>query len=158
MIRYTLRCERKHTFESWFQDSSTYDAQVARKLVSCPVCSSVKIEKAIMAPRIVSKKGRERAEPVPATAAPAESPASGSTPLLMAQERELRTKLKELRDHIVKNADNVGEQFPNEARKMHYGDIEHRPIYGEASPEEAKSLIDEGVEVSPLPVLPEDRN
>jgi len=158
MIRYTLRCERKHTFESWFQDSSTYDAQVARKLVSCPVCSSVKIEKAIMAPRIVSKKGRERAEPVPATAAPAESPASGSTPLLMAQERELRTKLKELRDHIVKNADNVGEQFPNEARKMHYGDIEHRPIYGEASPEEARSLIDEGIEVSPLPVLPEDRN
>ena len=158
MIRYTLRCERKHTFESWFQDSSTYDAQVARKLVSCPVCSSVKIEKAIMAPRIVSKKGRERAEPVPATAAPAESPASGSTPLLMAQERELRTKLKELRDHIVKNTDNVGEQFPNEARKMHYGDIEHRPIYGEASPEEARSLIDEGIEVSPLPVLPEDRN
>jgi len=158
MIRYTLRCERKHTFESWFQDSSTYDVQVARKLVSCPVCSSVKIEKAIMAPRIVSKKGRERAEPVPATAAPAESPASGSTPLLMAQERELRTKLKELRDHIVKNADNVGEQFPNEARKMHYGDIEHRPIYGEASPEEARSLIDEGIEVSPLPVLPEDRN
>jgi len=163
MIRYKLRCERKHTFESWFQDSSTYDAQVARKLVNCPVCSSVKIEKAIMAPRIVSKKGRERAEPVPATpapatAAPAESTASGSTPLLMAQERELRTKLKELRDHIVKNADNVGEQFPNEARKMHYGDIEHRPIYGEASPEEARSLIDEGIEVSPLPVLPEDRN
>jgi len=158
MIRYTLRCERKHTFESWFQDSSTYDVQVARKLVSCPVCSSVKIEKAIMAPRIVSKKGRERAEPVPATAAPAESPASGSTPLLMAQERELRTKLKELRDHIVKNADNVGEQFPNEARKMHYGEIEHRPIYGEASPEEARALIEEGVEVSPLPVLPEDRN
>ena len=163
MIRYTLRCERKHTFESWFQDSSTYDAQVARKLVSCPVCSSVKIEKAIMAPRIVSKKGRERAEPVPATpapatAAPAESAASGSTPLLMAQERELRAKLKELRDHIVKNADNVGERFANEARAMHYGDKEHRPIYGEASPEEARSLIDEGIEVSPLPVLPEDRN
>ena len=163
MIRYTLRCERKHTFESWFQDSSTYDAQVARKLVSCPVCSSVKIEKAIMAPRIVSKKGRERAEPVPATPAPATaapgvSAGCGWTALLMAQERELRTKLKELRDHIVKNADNVGEQFPNEARKMHYGDIEHRPIYGEASPEEARSLIDEGIEVSPLPVLPEDRN
>ena len=69
---------------------------------------------------------------------------------MMAQERELRAKLKELRDHIVKNADNVGERFPNEARKMHYGDIEHRPIYGEASPEEARALIDEGVEVAPL--------
>jgi len=166
MIRYALRCERDHTFESWFQDSSAYEQQVKRKLVSCPVCDSVMIEKAIMAPRIVRKKGRERAEPAaapapaPAPAAPPETPAAtaGATPLMMAQERELRAKLKELRDHIVKNADNVGEKFPNEARKMHYGEIEHRPIYGEASPEEAKSLIDEGVEVSPLPVLPEDRN
>jgi hypothetical protein len=160
MIRYTLRCEREHNFESWFQNSGAYDSQVKRKLVSCPVCESVKIEKAIMAPRIVGKKGRERTEPVATPAAPAaEAPvAAGSTPLLMAQERELRAKIKELRDHIVKNADNVGEKFPNEARKMHYGEIEHRPIYGEASPEEAKSLIDEGVEVSPLPVLPDDRN
>jgi hypothetical protein len=160
MIRYSLHCERDHAFESWFQDSSAYDAQVKRKLVSCPVCSSVKIEKAIMAPRIVGKKGRERLEPAQAAvAAPAETPAAAtSTPLMMAQERELRAKLKELRDHIVKNADNVGGQFPNEARKMHYGDIEHRPIYGEASPEEARSLVDEGIEVSPLPVLPEDRN
>jgi hypothetical protein len=161
MIRYSLRCERDHTFESWFQDSAAYDLQVKRKLVSCPACDSVKIEKAIMAPRIVGKKGRERAEPVPAPAPAVEAPATpapGSTPLLMAQERELRAKLKELRDHIVKNADNVGEKFPNEARKMHYGEIEHRPIYGEASPEEAKSLVDEGVEVSPLPVLPDDRN
>jgi hypothetical protein len=164
MIRYALRCERGHTFESWFQDSSAFDAQVKRKLVSCPACDSVKIEKAIMAPRVVAKKGRQRAEPAPVPAtpapapAPAESPAATPTPLLMAQERELRAKLKELRDHIVKNADNVGERFPNEARKMHYGDIEHRPIYGEASPDEARALIDEGVEVSPLPVLPDDRN
>ena len=161
MIRYTLRCDRDHTFESWFQDSAAYDTQVKRRLVGCPVCDSVKIEKAIMAPRIVSKKGRAEPAPVPAPAPAAEAPAAptpGATPLLMAQERELRAKLKELRDHIVKNADNVGEKFPNEARKMHYGEIEHRPIYGEASPEEAKSLIDEGVEVSPLPVLPDDRN
>jgi len=159
MIRYALHCEHDHAFESWFQDSSAYDTQVKRKLVSCPVCNSVKIEKAIMAPRIVGRKGRERAEsavPAPVPAAP--EAAAGPTPLVMAQERELRAKLKELRDHIVKNADNVGERFPNEARKMHYGEIEHRPIYGEASPEEAKSLIEEGVEVSPLPVLPEDRN
>ena len=160
MIRYALRCERDHTFESWFKSSSTYELQVKRKLVSCPVCNSVNVEKAIMAPQIVSKRGREKAnpEPTPAPApAPAETPATGPT-LLMAQERELRAKLKELRDHIVKNADNVGERFPTEARKMHYGDIEHRPIYGEASPEEARALIDEGVEVSPLPVLPDDRN
>ena len=169
MIRYALRCERDHNFESWFQDSAAYDQQVKRKLVSCPVCESVSIEKAIMAPRIVSRKGRERAEQVraeqvrteqvaPPTAPETVPAAPEATPLVMTQERELRAKLKELRDHIVKNADNVGDKFPNEARKMHYGDIEHRPIYGEASPEEAKSLIDEGVEVSPLPVLPEDRN
>ena len=162
MIRYALRCERDHTFESWFQTSSAFEQQVKRKLVSCPVCNSVKVEKAIMAPQIVSKKGRREADvpspqPQPQPAADP-APAQGSTPLLMAQERELRVKLKKLRDHIVKNADNVGEQFPNEARKMHYGEIEHRPIYGEASPEEARALIDEGVEVSPLPVLPDDRN
>ena len=156
MIRYALQCERGHAFESWFQGSSAYESQVKRKLVTCPACGSAKIEKAIMAPQIVSKKGRESAERVPAAPADAATPAS--TPLLMAQERELRAKIKELRDHIVKTADNVGERFPNEARKMHYGDIEHRPIYGEASPDEARALIDEGVEVTPLPVLPDDRN
>jgi hypothetical protein len=157
MIRYNLRCDRGHAFESWFQSSSAYESQEKRELVSCPACGSVKVERAIMAPQIVSKKRGNSAAPSPA-AAPAEVAAPASTPLMMAQERELRAKLKELRDHIVKNADNVGERFPNEARKMHYGDIEHRPIYGEASPEEARSLIDEGVEVSPLPVLPDDRN
>jgi hypothetical protein len=157
MIRYALRCDHDHAFESWFQSSSAYDSQVKRKLVSCPTCGSMKVEKAIMAPRIVGKKGRERAAPT--SSEPTETlPQATSTPLVMAQERELRAKLKELRDHIVKNADNVGESFPNEARKMHYGEIEHRPIYGEASPDEARALIDEGVEVSPLPVLPEDRN
>ncbi|ODM72231.1 DUF1178 family protein [Bradyrhizobium elkanii] len=156
MIRYTLRCERGHQFESWFQSSSAYESQEGRHLIDCPSCGSSKIERAIMAPQVVSKKGREPARPAPT--APVEAAGNESTSLMMAQERELRSKLKELRDHIVKNADNVGDRFPNEARKMHYGDIEHRPIYGEASPEEARALIDEGVEVSPLPTLPEDRN
>ena len=160
MIRYSLRCEHGHEFESWFQSSSAYESQEKRKLVNCPTCGSAKVERAIMAPQIMSKKGREAPAPAPAPAPAADvaAPASASTPLMMAQERELRAKLKELRDHIVKHADNVGERFPNEARKMHYGDIEHRPIYGEASPDEARAWIDEGVEVSPLPVLPEDRN
>jgi hypothetical protein len=164
MIRYNLRCDRGHRFESWFQSSAAYESQEKRRLVNCPSCGSAKVERAIMAPQIVSNKkgqeGQDKGPPVPATAATTATDVAtpGSTPLLMAQERELRAKLKELRDHIVKNADNVGERFPNEARKMHYGDIEHRPIYGEASPEEARSLIDEGVEVSPLPVLPDDRN
>ncbi len=159
MIHYNLRCNKGHAFESWFQSSSAYEAQEKRKLVSCPVCGSTKVERAIMAPQIVSKKRGERvaSEPPPAPTT-TEVAAPSPTPLLMAQEVELRAKLRELRNHIVKNADNVGESFPNEARKMHYGDIEHRPIYGEASPDEAKALIEEGVEVMPLPTLPDDRN
>jgi len=155
MIRYALRCERGHDFESWFQSSSAYDSQRKRGLVACPMCDSTKVEKAIMAPRIATKGKSKQAAPQPAPAAED----SGSSSLVMApQERELITKLKELRDHVLKNADNVGNKFPEEARKMHYGDIEHRAIYGEATADEAKALVDEGIEVAPLPVLPDDRN
>src|SRR6476620_12063911 len=98
MIRYTLRCDRGHAFESWFQSSSAYESQEKRKLVNCPDCGSAKVERAIMAPQIVSKKGREAAAPAPAPApAPAgDAAAPASPPLLLAQERELRAKLKEL--------------------------------------------------------------
>ena len=78
--------------------------------------------------------------------------------MLSPQEKEFRTKLKELRDHLTKNADHVGPRFPEEARKMHYGEIEHRSIYGEASPEEARRLADEGIEFHPLPILPDEYN
>ena len=149
MIRYNLRCERGHSFKSWFQSSTAYDSQVKRKLVTCAVCGSAKVEKAIMAPQITSTKKR---------GTPASEDSPTSMPAMMAEEREMRAELKELHDHLVKNADNVGGQFSNEARKMHYGDIEHRPIYGEASAEEAKSLIEEGVEVGSLPVLRDNRN
>ncbi len=154
MIKYDLRCEQGHAFESWFQNSSAYDSQRKRKLIACPSCGSPKVEKAIMAPRLSGTRKRGRVD-TSSEVTTAETPAPS---LVMTQELELRAKLKELRDHVIKNADNVGERFPNEARKMHYGDIEHRPIYGEASADEAKSLIDEGIEVMPLPALPEDRN
>ena len=160
MIRYSLRCERDHSFESWFQSSSAYDYPGQAQARDLPGLRLGQGREGHHGAADREQEGsRHRAPaPEPAAAVPAEVTAPASTPLLMAQERELRAKLKELRDHIVKNADNVGERFPNEARKMHYGDIEHRPIYGEASPDEARALIDEGVEVSPLPVLPEDRN
>jgi len=99
MIRYALRCDRSHDFESWFQSSAAYDQQVKRKLVTCPICGSAKVDKAIMAPRIVGKKGRGRATPPPEPAATTTAPEaaqSAPTSLLMAQERELRAKLKEL--------------------------------------------------------------
>jgi hypothetical protein len=164
MIRYALRCEQGHGFDSWFPSSSAYDRQVKQGLVECPRCGSVKVEKAIMAPQIARKKGRDPvSEPaVVETATPAPAPisaeADSSSTLMLAQERELRTKLRELREHITKVADNVGPGFADEARKMHYGEIEQRPIYGQASTEEARALIDEGIEVTPLPLLPDDRN
>ena len=172
MIRYSLRCERGHAFDSWFQDSASYERQAKRGLVSCPLCDSVNVEKAIMAPQIPRKgrtaeqrageekvvRAKARARKEAAEAAPAAPATPSPESLMMAQDTEFRAKLKELRDHIKANADNVGEQFPEQARKMHYGEIEHRPIYGDASPTEAKALIEEGVEVLPMPVLPEDRN
>ena len=165
MIRYALSCERGHAFESWFANSTAYDKQVKRGLVTCPHCDSPKVEKAIMAPSLSGTRKRGSAvEPVPAPeAAPAPEPAAPAVPpapvaMLSEQERVLRSKLKELRDHLVKNADYVGPKFPEEARRMHYGEIEHRSIYGEASPDDAKSLHEEGIEFHPLPPLPDERN
>ena len=156
MIRYALRCECGHSFESWFQSSTAYESQHKRHLVTCPACDSAKVEKAIMAPRLASKSTNAASAPEPAT--PPDNPAAAS-PLVMApQERELAAKLRELREHVEKNAENVGRQFPQEARKIHYGDSEHRAIYGQATAEETRSLIDEGVEVMPLPLLPDERN
>jgi hypothetical protein len=158
MIRYALVCETGHAFESWFADSGAYDKQAKRGLVTCPQCGSAKVEKAIMAPRLAtSKKRKAHAQAADAPAVPAhEAPAPVA--MVSPQEREFHAKLKELRNHLLKNADHVGPKFPEEARKMHYGEIEHRSIYGEASPDEAKALIEEGIEVHPLPVLPEERN
>src|SRR5437016_2919177 len=90
--------------------------------------------------------------------APESPPETAPVAMLSQQERELRSKLKELRDHLVKTADYVGPKFPEEARRMHYGEVEHRSIYGEASPEAAKSLAEEGIEFHPLPRLPDERN
>lgn len=167
MIRYALVCERGHDFESWFQNSAAYDKQVKRGLVTCPVCNSAKVSKALMAPQLSGVKKRGKAAP-PAEALAAETPAPEATPavptatapvaMMSPQEREFRAKLKELREHITKNADYVGQQFPEEARKMHYGETEHRSIYGEASPEQAKELHEEGIEFQALPVLPDERN
>ncbi len=157
MIKYDLRCERGHVFESWFQSSTAYESQRKRKLVACPNCGSARIDKAIMAPQLAGTKKRGRVA-TPASAVETPAPAATPAPLMMAQEVELRAKLKELRDHVVKNADNVGEKFPNEARKMHYGETEHRSIHGEASLEEARELAEEGIEFYPVPVLPDEQN
>jgi hypothetical protein len=170
MICYALACANGHAFESWFQNSDVYDKQRKRGLVSCPLCGNAKVAKAIMSPRLAgTKKKRGRAaaplSPAPTIDAPANeasAAASGQVAALVAmvspQEREFRQKLKELREHLTRNADYVGQQFPEEARKMHYGEIDHRSIYGEATPQDAKELSEEGIEFHPLPVLPDERN
>jgi hypothetical protein len=163
MIRYALACDNGHTFESWFQNSAAYDKQAKRGLITCPACNSAKVEKTIMAPRLSGAKKRGGAPapaPLPApdaSAAPAQE-APSPVAMISPQEHEFRKKLKELREHLTKNADYVGQKFPEEARKMHYGETEHRSIYGEASPDQAKELHEEGIEFHPLPVLPDERN
>jgi hypothetical protein len=175
VIRYALTCDHDHAFESWFQNSAAYDKQAKRGLVTCPACGSAKVEKAIMAPRLA--RADAAPDPKPPTPGPAPIPPPlqpapmppippaplpgphGKAPLaVMPSERELRQKLKELRDHVTQNASYVGTRFSEEARKIHYGETEHRSIYGEASPEEAKALHEEGIEFHPLPVLPDDHN
>jgi hypothetical protein len=155
MIHYALICDRKHEFEGWFNNSVDYDKQAKRHLVSCPVCDSTAVDKAVMAPAISPSKKKKAATPKPEATAPQ---TNAPVAMLSPQETEVRAKLKELRDHLTKNADNVGKKFPEEARKMHYGDIEHRSIYGEASTEDAKKMLDEGIEFHPLPTLPGDKN
>jgi hypothetical protein len=160
MIRYNLVCAKGHEFESWFAGSAAYDKQARRGLVECPLCGSTKVDKALMTPRLArTRKSTLAASAVPDTAMPAApEPPPAPVAMISPQEQELRTKLRELREHLVKNAENVGQQFPEEARKMHYGEKEHRSIYGTASPDDAKALHEEGIEFAPLPVLPDERN
>jgi hypothetical protein len=167
MIRYNLVCAKGHEFESWFAGSAAYDRQAKRGLVECPICGSAKVGKALMTPRLArSGKSSPAAPAAPETAAPEtagpDAPAASGAPAPVAvispQEQELRTKLKELREHLVKNADNVGQRFPEEARKMHYGEKEHRSIYGTASPDDARALHEEGIAFAPLLVLPDEHN
>lgn len=152
MIRYTLRCAKKHTFESWFQNSDAYDRQEKRGLVECPVCGDTRVEKAIMAPRVSAPKSRA------SRPAPDIPRASARKALMSPRDAELRAKLKELRDYVTSHAENVGRSFPEQARKMHEGELAHKPIYGESTPEETRALLEDGVDILPLPVLPDDRN
>jgi len=130
MIKYALVCDQGHEFESWFPDSAAFTKQAKRKLVACPHCQSVKVEKAIMAPRLGGAHKRDAAPEAPVqTAAPSPAPPEKApVAMLSPQEHEFRAKLKELREHLTKNADDVGAKFPEHARKMHYGEIERCSI------------------------------
>ena len=163
MIRYALACDKGHDFESWFPGSAAYETQLAQGLVTCPFCNSAKVEKQIMAPSVARKDKPAFPVPLPQTApaaAPPQVPAAQSQPMAVfsEQEKAFRAMVKAFREHVTQNADYVGPAFADEARKMHYGEVEHRSIYGEANLVEAKELVDEGIEVHPLPIVPDERN
>lgn len=155
MIRYALQCGSGHAFESWFQDSGAYDRQRKRALIACPQCGSTGVDKAIMAPRVTSSRKREAARRTVPNPQPAPEAAGA---LMSPADMALRAKLKELRDYVKSHAEDVGSRFPDEARKMHEGEIAHRPIYGESTPQETKALLEDGIDIMPLPMLPDDRN
>jgi hypothetical protein len=160
MIRYALACDNGHEFESWFPSGASYDTQAERGLVECPVCPSTKVSKRLMAPALgrgaPSSSALEAAAPAPE--APVPAPAPQPVALLSEREQAIRAMLRAVREHVTKTADYVGPSFAEEARKMHYGEIEHRSIYGEADATQAKALLEEGIEVHPLPLIPDDRN
>ncbi|MCR5856470.1 DUF1178 family protein [Mesorhizobium sp. J428] len=141
MIRFSLHCDQAHEFEGWFRDNADYDTQSKRGFVECPVCGSHKVSKSLMAPAVSTGRKKEKM----ALAANAE-------------QKKLMAALKEMSRQVRENAENVGDKFAEEARKIHFGETEARGIYGEATPEEARGLIEDGVEFMPLPVFPDDRN
>lgn len=151
MIHYTLLCDKEHVFEGWFRSSDDFDTQVADGLVACPVCGSTAVTRALMAPSVQSGRAREERE----------DGAKRQTRTMMMPDptqKMMLEALREIRQKVTENATYVGDRFAEEARKMHYGEVEHHGIWGEATTEEAASLSEEGIEFQPLPGLPEDRN
>ncbi|WP_457646433.1 DUF1178 family protein [Profundibacter sp.] len=140
MIRYSLKCENDHRFESWFQSGPAFDKLYAAKMVACPTCASTSVEKAIMAPRVrTARKAAQAPQP--------------DTPLTTPQ-NDTERAIAELKSQVEANSEYVGMEFATQARAIHDGDAPERPIYGEAAPEEAKKLLEDGVPVAPLPFIP----
>ncbi|MDR6819611.1 hypothetical protein J2X76_004803 [Neorhizobium sp. 2083] len=142
MIKYSLSCENVHTFEGWFSTSADFDTQVASGFLTCPVCNSASISKTLMAPSVSTARKKEEKQAM----------------VMDMARQEAIAKLKEAVAAIKATAEDVGEKFPEEARKIHYGEADARGIIGQASLGEVRDLLDEGIEVAPLPVIPEDAN
>lgn len=145
MIVFDLKCSANHRFEAWFRSSSAYEEQKGVGLVECPHCGSNDVSKALMAPNVASK-GNQKSEM-------ASVAARAGDPKLQEVVAEAQKVLAKLKNHVEANCDYVGDKFADEARKIHYGEAEERGIYGESTLQEAKELLEEGVEVMPLPGL-----
>ena len=166
MIRYSLVCREDHDFEAWFRDSTAFDEQSREGLVDCPRCGTREVRKALMAPAIRTARPPARAAesgpPVPAPRPDAGSASDAATPMAASldddRSRHLRGLIRELHARVRAQADDVGPSFPEEARKIHGGDAPARPIYGTATGEEARALVEDGIEIMPLPPMPDERN
>jgi len=147
MILYKLACKNDHSFDAWFRDSASCDDQISARQVVCPTCGSTSVSKALMAPRVAKGRG-DAQEPEPSR-----RHQLTNDPQAVAH-ADLIKALRELRKHIETRCDYVGRRFPEEARKIHDGEVEHRDIHGEPSPDEARRLRDEGIEIYGIPWLP----
>lgn len=150
MILYSLCCSKDHGFDAWFANSDAFDKQAKKGIVVCPICGDTKVRKAIMAPRIAKGASRKKSESSMPAATQSPAPAPGNH--VMAP--QMREMLSELRKQVEANCDYVGNDFAEEARKIHYGETEERGIYGEASDADAEALQEEGIEVGRIPWLP----
>jgi hypothetical protein len=137
MIRFSLHCDKDHEFEGWFRSNDDFDYQAEKGLVTCPSCGSSKVGKALMAPSVSTGRQKEK---------------------IAIAMSEMAKEMKEMVKKVRENADYVGAEFAEQARKIHFGEAEARGIYGEATPEDVEALLEDGVDVMPLPVFPEDRN
>ncbi|WP_271897346.1 DUF1178 family protein [Candidatus Phyllobacterium onerii] len=137
MIHFSLHCDDDHEFEGWFRSNDDFDAQVEKQLVSCPVCGSDKVGKALMAPSVATGRQKEK--------------------IAIAMSK-MASELREMAKKVRENSDYVGSDFAEQARKIHFGEAEQRGIYGEATRDEVEALVDDGVDVMPLPVFPDDHN
>lgn len=141
MIRYSLICENEHKFDGWFRNAGTYEEQHRRGIVACPICTSNKVEKALMAPS-VSRAGSDKV----------------SLSIGHPQHQQLRAAMQALRNKVTSEADYVGDRFAEEARRIHFKEVDPRGIYGEATREEVAGLVEDGVDFMPLPNIPEEHN
>ena len=144
MIRFALTCDEGHSFDAWFSSGDSYDEQIEAEAIRCPACGSAEVRKAPMAPAVLRGRGKT---------APKSPEAPADT-----EQKQTFAVLKGLREHLKANAEDLGQNFPEEARKIHYGEADERNIYGEATQDEAKALNEEGIPALPLPPLPEERN
>lgn len=142
MIRFNLRCEADHEFDGWFASNDGFEEQKLRGFVTCPQCHSKKVEKALMAPQVSTGRMKDAI----------------AVSTLDQTRKAVFAEIKKLRDTVTEKGEDVGTRFAEEARKIHYGEAEDRLVYGEADREQVEGLLDEGISIAPLPVLPEDAN